>query len=303
MMINLFQNNQEPLFNRHDYFINISPLTPYYIKQIMQDNAIFTSDNYLMWWILSGGIPKYLEWLCLSKSNPLEKLINHGSPLINEGMHRLIEEFGKQHRIYFSILHAISLGNTTRTRIEDFLKEGVGPHLQVLDLEFNIIDKVRPLTSKDNSRDIRYQIKDPFLMFWFRFIYANWSAIEIGNFEYVQAIIKRDYHQFSGKALEDLFRAILVESKQYNRIGGYWDRKGENEIDLIAINDLNRTIEFIEVKRQLKHFNKTKLIQKANQALTVLNLPKYDVSFECFALDNMEQILDKYLPTLQIQQN
>lgn len=35
------------------------------------------------------------------------------------------------------------------------------------------------------------------------------------------------------------FRHVLIESKAYTRIGGWWDRKGENEIDIVAENELN----------------------------------------------------------------
>lgn len=30
-----------------------------------------------------------------------------------------------------------------------------------------------------------------------------------------------------------------MESKAYTRIGSWWDRKGENEIDIVAENELN----------------------------------------------------------------
>ncbi|MCL1080141.1 DUF234 domain-containing protein [Parashewanella spongiae] len=29
----------------------------------------------------------------------------------------------------------------------------------------------------------------------------------------------------------------MMESNQFDRIGGYWDSKGKNEIDIVAIND------------------------------------------------------------------
>ena len=52
--------------------------------------------------------------------------------------------------------------------------------------------------------------------------------------EYLRRIIERDFPTFSGIMLERYFRAMYVESGQYTDIGNFWDRKGENEIDLIA---------------------------------------------------------------------
>ena len=36
--------------------------------------------------------------------------------------------------------------------------------------------------------------------------------------------------------LERYFKRVLIESKKYTRIGSWWDRKGENEIDIVAEN-------------------------------------------------------------------
>jgi len=49
--------------------------------------------------------------------------------------------------------------------------------------------------------------------------------------------------------LERYFRTKLTEESRFTRIGGYWDKKGETEIDLIAVNELEKYAEFIEVKR------------------------------------------------------
>lgn len=60
----------------------------------MIDQNSFTPENYLLWWCLSGGIPKYLEWIIDAQPNILETLISDDSPLIKEGYHRLVEDFG-----------------------------------------------------------------------------------------------------------------------------------------------------------------------------------------------------------------
>lgn len=135
-------------------------------------------------------IPKYLEWLSNASKNHLndisstelklvfDKLISSSSPLIKEGVHRLVEDFGSEHRTYFDVLGAIANGYTARTRIENDLNIGIGTILQNLESDFDIIAKMRPITSKENSRDVRYKIVDPFLRFWFKFIYSNRSVVE-----------------------------------------------------------------------------------------------------------------------------
>ena len=55
-------------------------------------------------------------------------------------------------------------------------------------------------------------------------------------FDELRKLILRDYEVFSGIALERYFRAKFIEEHSYSHLGGWWDRKGENEIDLIGEN-------------------------------------------------------------------
>jgi len=60
--------------------------------------------------------------------------------------------------------------------------------------------------------------------------------IEINQFGELRKIIERDYATFSGKVLEKYFREKYIEQGGITKIGGYWDKIGENEIDPIVIN-------------------------------------------------------------------
>ncbi len=108
------------------------------------------------------------------------------------------------------------------------------------------------MLTTSRTKQVRYAINDAFLRFWFRFIYKYSYLIEIGQFSELKTMIERDYNVFSGGLLEHYFVQKLIEKRQYSKIGGFWDRKGENEIDIIAINDVDKSICFFEVKRQVK---------------------------------------------------
>lgn len=294
LMTRIFKDEKQPLLNRDDYFFKVNPLAPNYIKAIMKDNDKYTPNNLLIWWCLSGGIPKYLEWLNNAGSSPFDTLISNGSPLIKEGMHRLVEDFGSEHRAYFDVLGAIASGYNSRPRIENYLDTSVGVHLDKLEKDFDIITKLRPITAKENSRDIRYKIADEFLSFWFRFIYSNRSAVEIENYDFIRRIVYRDFDTYSGTQLEELFKAIIIESKQFNNIGSYWNSKGEDEIDIVAINDLDKEILIAEVKRQYKKYSEPKLILKSKSLLQNLNKKGYTVSYRGFSLDNLDDIQNEF---------
>ena len=89
------------------------------------------------------------------------------------------------------------------------------------------------------------------------------SLIELRAYGRLQDLILRDYRTFSGKALEDYFQHKFAESGQFTKIGNWWDRKGENEIDLVAIDDLSKTIRFCEVKRNGEKISLDDLSEKA----------------------------------------
>ena len=56
---------------------------------------------------------------------------------------------------------------------------------------------------------------------------------------------------------------MLIEQQAYTRIGGWWDRKGENEIDIVAENELDDRATFFEVKRKAENIDMEKLEAKA----------------------------------------
>ncbi len=68
-------------------------------------------------------------------------------------------------------------------------------------------------------------------------------------------------------------------------IGSYWDRKGENEIDIIALNDIDRTAMVMEVKRKATKYNAGELERKAS--VIAGELSKYKVSFAGLSMDDM----------------
>ena len=63
--------------------------------------------------------------------------------------------------------------------------------------------------------------------------------------------------------LERYFRLHYIEQKNITRIGGFWDRKGENEIDLIVVDEINKKAEIVEVKRNAANIDIETLKRKS----------------------------------------
>lgn len=71
------------------------------------------------------------------------------------------------------------------------------------------------------------------------------------NFKALRYIIERDIDTLREKFFEKLFMELFKEKQEFTSIGSYWDRKGENQINIVAVDDLNKNL-CCEVKLQKK---------------------------------------------------
>ena len=75
------------------------------------------------------------------------------------------------------------------------------------------------------------------------------------------------------RVLTEKFQKI-AEEERVTLVGNYWDRKGMNEIDLIALNDIDKTALVAEVKRNADRYN-PKLLQEKFESIRS-NFGKYN---------------------------
>lgn len=293
LMTRIFENAKEPLFGRATQRMHVKAFDVATLQEILTDFASdFTPEDLLALYLLTGGVAKYVELLmehgATTKAAMLDMVLSEHSLFLDEGKNVLIDEFGKDYGNYFSILSLIASGKTARVEMESILGMQIGGFLERLEREFALIKKVRPIIAKPSSRSLKYEIVDPFLRFWFRFIYKNRSAIEAGNLQYIRSIVDRDYNVFSGKTLEQFFIERLKALKGYNLIGTYWESKNTNEIDIVAIDDLGRRLFLAEVKRTPEKIQLEQLRQKAGKLIA--QYPHYSVHFAGLSLTKMTTI-------------
>ena len=275
--------------------MTVHPFTPAVLKEILtQYHPGHTAEDLLALYSFTGGVAKYVQLLvdagATTKSAMLDHIVKADSIFLGEGKAILIEEFGKDYGVYFSTLSAIARGKTSRSEIENVVGREIGGYLTKLENEYEVIAKKQPLFEKSSTKNIRYTIEDNFFTFWFwfRFIYKYSYMLEIENYESVKTIINRDYETFSGLMLERYFRRVLIERQAYTRIGGWWDRKGENEIDIVAANELDGEATFFEVKRKADNIDMKVLENKAAAFLRATDEFKgYKISYKGLSMDDM----------------
>ena len=292
-MHKVFENQKEPLFGRATAKMSVKPFQVSTLKEILNDyNPGYTSEDLLALYSFTGGVAKYVQQFMDAGSTTYKKMlsqmIQEDSTFLGEGRNMLIEEFGTEYATYFTILSAIARGENTRPKIEAVVKRELGGYTTKLEHDYGLISKSTPIFSKVETKNVRYVIEDNFLIFWFRFIYKYGYMLEVGNYDGLRTIIDRDYKTFSGKMLEKFFRTKFIQSGSVTNIGGYWERKGENEIDLIVVNELDKQAEIIEVKRKADNIDLTILRNKGAHFLrTTGELKDFKITYSGLSMEDM----------------
>ena len=275
LMKRIFEDKAEPLYGRPTSKFTLRPFTIEVMKEIMHDaNPGYSAEDLLCLYTITGGVAKYIELLIDAKCYTKEKMLNYvcrqDSYFLTEGKDLLCQEFSGEFATYFSILQVMAGGKTKRSEIDSVLQKDMGAYLQNLEGRYELISRMKPLFAKQNGKVTSYEIRDNFLRFWFRFIYPYQSLIERNLFSLLRSNIATNYEGFTGRTLERYFQDKLMETEQFTRVGNWWDRKGQNEIDLIAVNEFDHTGVVAEVKRNAYKINMAKLQEKVSV------LPKQD---------------------------
>ena len=290
LMKHIFEDRKEPLFGRLTSKFILKPFKTSVLIEIMQEyNPAFTPEDLLCLYTLTGGVAKYVSLLidagAFTKDSMIDFVTQSDSPLLTEGKDMLIQEFGRDYSTYFSILQLVASGCTRQSEIDSIIGKNSGPYLKNLSEDYSLIQRQLPLLAKPGTRNLRWFMSDNFLNFWFRFIYPHQSAIELEKYGQLNEYIKSHYVQYSGWMLEKYFRERVAETMNVTQVGNYWDTKGENEIDLIALNDFEKRGVVAEVKRNPNKISYTLLAEKV--ARLPKEFTKYNLSQKGFSLEDM----------------
>ena len=244
LMRKIFAGRKEPLFGRATHLLELGPLPlPAAIHMIMDRG--FSFDDAVGVWCIAGGVPRYIE---TAEGKNLEGYVrtisSPGSFLIPEGENTLIQEFGRKWESFFAILEEMGRGVARPNEIAQ--RTGMNPlalpkYLAQLE-GLNLVERFRPVLGKE--RYIRYDFKDNFYRFWFRFIYPKLEELRSGFESRPDMAIVESY---LGRMAERFIAELILSRRpfDFDRIGPWWSRKGD-EIDLVAARKKGAV--FIEVK-------------------------------------------------------
>ena len=267
LMNKIFFNYGEPLYGRNTSHLRLEPFPASLLKRILSAHGPKSSKNDLLaLWTMTGGVARYVSLFmdahAFTRKRMIDLFFSDASPFLEEGRSILMQEFGNDSATYFTILSSIAAGHTKFAEIKNDLGSDVGAYLSNLDKNYGLIRKINPVFAPPASKNAAFRIGDPFLRFWFRYVFTCAQYVERGMFERLRSLVAEDLDVFSGYALERYFEWKFAEEERYSTIGGWWDRKGENEIDLVCEDDLAGKIDFFEVKRDKGRYSADLLERK-----------------------------------------
>jgi AAA+ ATPase superfamily predicted ATPase len=242
---------RSPLYGRRTGQWQVEPLLYPYIREFLP----YEEEDLVMAWCMLGGVPAYLRMFRPERSlweNVEEQILRKGAYLYSEAELLMQYEF-REAGNYMAILRALVAGHTALSSLcqATGLDKGmVSRYLAVLS-RLRLIKDEAPVTAHAGYRRRHYRLTDPYLTFWFRFVYPRRAETEMGKSHEVLASIREEIAPYCGRMFEllceDLVRTgILFPDFRCSRLGRWW--QGETEIDLVGLDETAGCALFCECK-------------------------------------------------------
>lgn len=132
---------------------------------------------------VAGGMPRYLAALAGGdlRTRVCDQLLRPDAPLWNEGRTIIGQEL-REPAMHFSVLEQLAAGEKPVGELADALRSKSGPVSKYLSLlaDLRLVRKELPYGASPTDRGSHWVLEDPFLRFWFRFVFPFQADLEAG---------------------------------------------------------------------------------------------------------------------------
>jgi AAA+ ATPase superfamily predicted ATPase len=257
MMQGLVLDRTAPLFGRATEILKVAPLPAGWIRPALHlRDPIEAVRAFAVW----GGIPRY--WELAADLPDLETAVDQLalSPLgvLYEEPTTLLLDDTRDTAQAASLLSLIGQGCHRLSEIAGRLEKpatSLSRPLQRL-IELDLIRREVPFgMSPRSAKRTRYEIADPFLRFWFRFVEPNRSRLEAGRATAVAKDVKRDFSHHVSGLWEELARASVprrdIFGERFGPASRWWGAgidKKPMELDVVAESEDGKSLLLGEVE-------------------------------------------------------
>ena len=247
MMYNLTHDESSPLFGRDDSDFNMRPIAAPFLSKALNLDPTETVENYALW----GGVPRYwkLRDGCSSLRDAIDTHIFSNMGTLYEEPHHLFRDDIRDPVKTSTIMSIVGNGIHRLSEIASRCNEPATnlsrPLAKLLDLGY--LEKDIPFgESAKSSKKSLYQIADPFLSFYYRFVPANRSFIEMDRRLPLEAALDSQLASHIGYWWEHLCRDAVsgnrIDGIVFGKASRWWGKvliEGEEkprdvELDIVA---------------------------------------------------------------------
>lgn len=262
MMQRLFEHDR-PLFGRLDGNLVLAPFNPAETAQALGGAAQATETFDAQ--LITGGFPELVaraRQFHSARAMVQDALARPHSALADIAQINLAGELSEQAgaRAVLEAIGADEIGVMSFSRIASVLGGGSAAHTAVSRAAQTLADKrivaVDLPAGSSGGRLKRYRIADSYLRFWFAFIEPQLRNVEVGRSDLALRSFRESWPSWRGKAIEPLVREAVIRlapslPSPYDTIeavGGWWDRTGRHEFDLVGLDRTGAAVLVGEVK-------------------------------------------------------
>ena len=207
MMQGFVLDAASPLYGRANAILKLEPIPIRFLQEILGCDSIQTIEESAVW----GGVPRY--WEIREQSSSLMEAITYNiidpnGTLYDEPSKLFLDDFQSATQSS-TLLSLIGNGANRLSEIAGRMQKNAtdlsGPLARLIQLGY--IDRETPFGENPrNSKRSYYQISDPFMRMYYRYVIPNRSLINLGRHEMVAQTISDTFSDFVAAHWELLCR-------------------------------------------------------------------------------------------------
>lgn len=268
MMERLTEHNR-PLFGRAGEMV-VAPLDPAGIAEAFAGERSATSATSAMEaldaYLVTGGYPRLVTRARRHSSTRafvVDQLHDENADLAVVAQRVLDAELRSdlQARRVLEAIGATEVGHATFSSAAAHLGDGttartaVTRALEPLAEVKRVIAIDHPVGARPATRLRRYRVADPYLRFWFRFVAPHLADIARGRADLAVDAFEGGWSTWRGKAIEPVVQQAVARLARtepglagVTTVGGWWDRTGQQEFDVVGADPRGRVVAVGTVK-------------------------------------------------------
>jgi hypothetical protein len=291
-------SEKSPLFGRRSAQIKLDAFDYLEAAEFVPD---YSYEEKAICYGLTGGVAKYLDLIDLEISlddNIKKQFFEPSGYLYDETRNLLTQEFNDI-TLVSNIIEQIASGQNSLSIIADKVHEKDATVLYSIKklIRVGLVEKRHCITEETNRKKVQYVLKDNMFKFWYEFIPAATSLIEIGKgSDYYDAIVKPQLHTYMGRVFEEICRHFILSKGTSGFLGSFITETGSwwgteqltepngnlirkpADIDVVGLSRSERSMVIGECKFKNDPIDKTvfdTLVRRGNSITKKYTISKY----------------------------